>query len=79
MLFLYIVIDSAVNFIIEQNSKTQALGRRHSYKINGIKLEKPFQALLCVKDNNKTMGSFNLYEKSQHCDRLVFAEEMSSR
>ena len=42
-------------------------------KINRIKLGKPFQARLCLKNNNKSMGSFNFYEKSQHCGRLVFA------
>ena len=48
-------------------------------KINRIKLGKPFQALLCLKDNNKSIGSFNFYEKSQHSDRLVFAVEMFFR
>ena len=48
-------------------------------KINRIKLGKPFQVLLCLKDNNKSMGSFNFYEKSHHCGRLVFAVEMFSR
>ena len=47
--------------------------------INRIKLGKPSHGLLCFKDNNKSMGSFNLYEKSQHCNRLVFAEEMFFR
>ena len=47
-------------------------------KINRIKLGKPFQARLCLKDNNKSVGSFNFYEKSQHCGRLVFAVETFS-
>ena len=33
----------------------------------------------CLKDNNKSMESFSFYEKSQHCDRSVFPEEMFSR
>ena len=48
-------------------------------KINRVKLGKPFQARLCLKNNNKSMGSFNFYEKSQHCGRLVFAVEIFSR
>ena len=67
-----------VNFINEQNNKTQALVD-DTAKINRIKLGKPFQARLCLNDNNKSMGSFNFCEKSQHCDRLLFAVEMFSR
>ena len=76
-LFLHlspVIIESPVNFIIEQNSKTQVLDRPYwETWINRVKLGKPFKALHCLKENNKSMGNYNFY------DRLVFAVEMFSR